>query len=179
MLPFLRLTQNNDLQQIQALITAAQQLLANDHINQWQDGHPNVRQIQQDITQHASWSLCLQQQVVGTAALINGPDPNYQTLPNNHYHSHEPYAVIHRFTVNPQFSGQQLGRYLMSNLITQAYQQGYQNLRIDTHPDNLRMQHLIEQTGFQKRGDILLLDNHKELRWVYELNLCDKSNRTV
>ncbi|PAK65751.1 GNAT family N-acetyltransferase, partial [Lactococcus lactis] len=45
------------------------------------------------------------------------------------------------------------------------------DIRIDTHPDNLGMQHVITTNGFTKRGVIYMAENDGEAspRYAYQL----------
>ncbi|UQS82165.1 GNAT family N-acetyltransferase [Bombilactobacillus folatiphilus] len=171
MLPYLRLAQLTDLPMIEQIITDAKKLLHDDQIDQWQNGQPNKTQFVQDIQQQNCWVLCQHAKIVGTATLMFQADPNYQIIYDGRWSSDAPYAVIHRFAVQPAANGQHFGRYLFSNLLSQGCRQNYTHFRIDTHPDNLRMQHLIMQAGFQNRGWIQLQNEQQAPRLAYELDL--------
>ncbi len=165
---YLRPSQKTDVPAIMAILTKAKKLLAADQIDQWQNGYPNVEQIQADIQQQISWVLMVNQTIAATAALMLKPEPTYQDIRQGHWHNSQPYATIHRIAVDPQLRGQRLSTILLSNLVTVGLQQQRFNFRVDTHPQNLRMQHVVQQAGFQKRGEIQVTDG---LRWAYELNL--------
>ncbi|RHW52221.1 GNAT family N-acetyltransferase [Bombilactobacillus bombi] len=167
---YLRATQMKDLQTVFTIIKQAQTLLKNEHIDQWQDGQPSLAQLQQDILHQQSYVLISKQHICGTAVLLQQPEPNYLQL-QTAWHSQTVYATIHRFAIAQAHQGQHLGNRLLSHLITLGYQQGFCNFRIDTHPNNLRMQHLIKEAGFIYRGSICLNKNPKKPRLAYELNL--------
>ena len=60
----------------------------------------------------------------------------------------------------------------MSNLISLAINHRYYDLRIDTHPQNHGMQHVIQSNGFTKRGIIHTLEGHRQAdstRYAYQL----------
>jgi RimJ/RimL family protein N-acetyltransferase len=60
---------------------------------------------------------------------------------------------------------------MISGLITISGVLGYKDIRIDTHPDNLGMQHVITTNGFTKRGVIYMAENDGEAspRYAYQL----------
>ncbi|NVY96778.1 hypothetical protein HU830_06365 [Lactobacillus sp. DCY120] len=74
-------------------------------------------------------------------------------------------------TIDSHYHGQHLGNFFFSNLISQAYQQGQRELRIDTHAQNQRMQHLATKWGFEKRGIVYLDHNPQDQRLAYQLFL--------
>ncbi|MBA1434129.1 GNAT family N-acetyltransferase [Bombilactobacillus bombi] len=169
-LTYLRNATPHDLSAISQIINDAKTYLFNARIDQWQDAYPNRQQLEADILHQQSYVLIVQKQIAATAVLMSQPEANYQHI-QGAWQSSQPYITIHRVAVSQQFSGQHLSRILFSNLISIAYQGDWRNFRIDTHPDNYRMQHLITQNGFQYRGIIHLNDAAKSQRWAYELNL--------
>ncbi|WP_419348698.1 GNAT family N-acetyltransferase, partial [Acinetobacter baumannii] len=67
--------------------------------------------------------------------------------------------------------GQHLAHQFMTLLITAASIDGAHDVRIDTHPDNLAMQHVIQKAGFTYCGDILIADDPSPKRFAYQLVL--------
>ena len=70
-----------------------------------------------------------------------------------------------------QLQGQHLASQFMTLLVTAASLRGAHDLRIDTHPDNLAMQHVIEKAGFIYRGDIYIADDPSPKRYAYQMLL--------
>jgi RimJ/RimL family protein N-acetyltransferase len=60
---------------------------------------------------------------------------------------------------------------MISGLITISGVLGYKDIRIDTHPDNKGMQHVITTNGFTKRGTIYMAekDHAATPRYAYQL----------
>ncbi|UQS83018.1 GNAT family N-acetyltransferase [Bombilactobacillus thymidiniphilus] len=168
---YLRSATLGDLPTMSAIIQSAKELLKNDNIDQWQDGYPNLAQSRADVENKQAYVLMVNQQIGAMATFLTQPDPSYQTLRQGHWQQNGPYATFHRLAVNPEFRGQHLTNYLMSNLLTLAIQHDLANVRIDTHQDNLRMQHILNNWGFQKRGMIELQYQQGGVRVAYELNL--------
>ncbi len=48
---------------------------------------------------------------------------------------------------------------------------GFSELRVDTHPDNVRMQHVIENSGFKRIGSCCIDGSKDDIRWSYQLFL--------
>ena len=169
---YLRHTQATELDQVMKIIHDAQKQLLRENINQWQDGQPSVEQVKQDIQNNISYVLISHQQIAGTAALLKEPEPTYQEIIDGCWlDNNSPYATIHRFALADDFKGHSLSSILISCLLTVGYQLNFANFRIDTHPDNQRMQHLIQKNGFTYQGKIRLNDPQHSFRLAYELNL--------
>lgn len=169
---YMRSAQPTDLNQIMTIIDQAKALLKADGSSQWQDGHPDRATLTEDIAQHHCWVLIVNGQLAGTATLIVGEEPTYQEIQaGNWADTQHPYATFHRIALSAAFRGERLSDYFFSNLISQAYQQGVRHLRIDTHEQNQRMQHIVGTFGYQYRGIIYVNPTPDGKRLAYELNL--------
>ena len=170
---FMRLAQTKDLAAIYDLILQGKKLLANDRIPQWQGNYPQKADLLQDITQKYAYVLINADQLVGSATLFQEPDPNYRQIFTGKWQksSSSKYATIHRITIDPHFSGQHLGDFFFSNLVSEAYRLGFYEIRIDTHKKNQRMRYLITKTGFSFSGIVYMHQDPHDQRLAYQLFL--------
>lgn len=169
---YLRRTYMRDLPAINRIIKDAKDALKAAGSPQWQDGHPNQRTIINDITHHLSWALVVDEEVVGVATLLPGPERSYQSLQGGTWNDDDnPYLTIHRVAINSQYRGQHLSTFLFSNLLTIGQERGYTNFRIDTHRLNKAMQAVAQKFDFQYRGTVQVDDQIDPARLAYELNL--------
>ena len=76
----------------------------------------------------------------GVFAFILGEDPTYQQI-EGFWLNDQPYGTIHRIAGNGKVKG-------VFNKALAFCEQLEPNIRIDTHQNNKRMQHLIEKNGF-------------------------------
>lgn len=159
-----------DVPAILEIIASARQFLGSQNIDQWQGRYPDEAAVQADIDAETNRVLVVDGQVAGTASLIDGPDPFYKRIDGAGWQGNGPYMMIHRFALSGRVRGQQLSRFFMSNLISEAYAAGYRDLRIDTHAQNQIMQHVILGNGYQYRG-IVYLDEPVPERNAYQLLL--------
>lgn len=171
---YVRPTNVNDIPIILKIIRSAKRFLKSQGVDQWQNNYPNRQSIIQDIDKGASYVLIDNRQIAGTASLIPGIDKSYLHVDKGHWINGPTakYITIHRVAVSNQFRGEGLSRLLMSNLISLAVEKDFRDVRIDTHPDNLGMQHVIAANGFQKRGIIHTLEGSKQksdVRYAYQL----------
>ncbi|MBS7577346.1 MULTISPECIES: GNAT family N-acetyltransferase [unclassified Enterococcus] len=157
-----------DSDKILEILQAASKFLAEQGINQWQNNYPNQIIVENDINDGISYILVNDQdQILSVAVLDTKPDPNYNTIKDGHWLSEQPYATIHRIATNPEHTGKGVAKATFASLIEQAKQLGFKEIRIDTHPNNLIMQHLIKTTGFVYCGIVTISDQSK--RFAYQL----------
>ncbi|MBB1079585.1 GNAT family N-acetyltransferase [Limosilactobacillus sp. STM2_1] len=169
---YLRRATLSDLDEVMIIIEEARAQLKKNGNPQWQDGHPFTETIKNDIESGYSWVLLDGQKIVGTAALQLTPEQNYDEIEEGQWaRPQEPYAIIHRVAVLPTKSGQSLGRFIFSNLLTVGYLQGVRNFRYDTHYKNIPVQKIGEEIGFIKRGTIYIEDKIDAKHMGFELNL--------
>lgn len=172
---YIRRAQEKDLTEIIRLIEAGKKVLSDRENPQWQDGHPTVAMMKDDIEHGYSWVLIDDKQVVGTAVLQLRAEQNYAEITDGQWaKSDEPYAIIHRLTIDQTADSQHLGKFFLSNLITVGYLQGVRNFRYDTHLKNVSMQKLGEGMGFVQRGTVYIKDDTDPEHLGYELCLEDE-----
>ena len=150
---FLRQAKLDDLPRIIDIIDSAKKTLKDRGVDQWQQGYPNKEILEQDIQEGISFVLMLNGRVVGSAALQQGYDKNYQDMNSGAWDddSDVTYSIIHRIAIEADHQGEHLSAALIQQLMTMSYYLGYRDVRIDTHPDNLVMQHIITSNGFEEK----------------------------
>lgn len=172
MTTYLRKATNADFPAIKQIINQAKQLLKADGIDQWQDGYPDDGVLHEDIAQEISYVLIIDEKIAGTGVIFEEKEPSYENIKEGAWLKTDApaYASIHRIAISPDFRGRHLSSTLMNHLITAASLKGHTDLRIDTHPENPRMQRVIKQAGFDYCG-VVSLDMPNGKRWAYQLIL--------
>ena len=132
------------------------------NMNQWNDGYPSEAVVRKDIDNGHCVVLCEEGEVVATMAFIPGPDPTYAEIYDGGWLSDEPYHVIHRIAVAEP--GHNAAKALLDWGFGQAG-----SIRIDTHKDNVIMQHVLSKYGFTHCGMILLANG--DPREAYQKDL--------
>ena len=94
----------------------------------------------------------------GVFAFILGEDPTYHVIENGQWLSDAPYGTIHAVASDGSIHG------FLTQVVTYCLQT-IRHLRIDTHPDNLIMQHVITKNGFTKCGIIYVADGTPRLAY--------------
>lgn len=166
----------DDVPAIVATLEAGRALLAADGIDQWQDGAgPDVDLVTSDVARGWGRVFLIGGQVAATAALIDEPEPAYDQVVEGAWQvrgdAAAPYATIHRVAVAPAFRGMHVAQRFYARLIEEARARGFAEIRVDTHADNVRMQHVITSAGFTRACTVLIGNNPKDLRWAYQLFL--------
>lgn len=125
-------------------------------IDQWQDGYPNDAVITADILNGHSYVLLREEGVVATAMISFDGEPTYASIEGGRWLSDLPYVVIHRIAVESSRLGEGIAGELLCYAQEMALERGITSMRIDTHPENLAMQHAAERFGFLYCGVIHL-----------------------
>ncbi len=127
--------------------------------NQWNSGTPNIHTAREDMENGVGYVAVDDGEVVATFMFSLNGEPTYANVYEGAWLTDEPYGVIHRIAVREH------GRGIIGFCIDQCFA-CCQNLRIDTHRDNLPMQHALLKRGFQYCG-IIYLENGDE-RLAYQ-----------
>ena len=152
----IRQTRQEDLAEVMAMYDYARRFMQeHGNGNQWINGYPSEELISNEIKASHSF-VCENEQgeLVGTFCYIEGIDPTYLKIYEGEWLNDEPYAVIHRMASN----GKQKG--ISTECLKWAFAH-HNNIRIDTHRDNIVMQNLLKKHGFKTCG-IIDTDNGTE-----------------
>lgn len=130
----------------------------NGNPSQWKDGYPGEELLLADIAKKQLY-LCRDAHIVyGVFAFIIGEDPTYRIIRNGSWLSDTPYGTIHRIAGNGRRKG------VLPEAVSFC-ERHISHLRMDTHRDNLIMQHILPAAGFQKCGTIYLADGSPRIAY--------------
>lgn len=143
-----RKTRIEDLAEVMEIYGAARKFMAQTgNPTQWGDGYPQEEVIREDIKKGISYVAEYDGEIETVFVYFEGDDPTYHYIENGAWENDEPYGVIHRIASRGKVKGAG----------SQCLQWGFSqcgNLRIDTHDDNVVMQHVLEKNGFKRCGRI-------------------------
>ncbi len=132
---------------------------------QWPDGYPRDDMFKNDIEQGHSYVMANQDGlIVGTFALIPGPDITYKVIYDGQWLNDEPYHVIHRIASTP-------GSHGILDAVLDFSESIAKNIRIDTHEANIIMRKGLEKHGYQYCGIIHLLNGDERMAFQKNLSL--------
>lgn len=135
-------------------------------IDQWQHGYPDVIDIYEDIDKGCGYVQLRDDKIIGYSAIVLDGDPNYKVIYDGQWLNDESYGAIHRIVIDETFKGQGLASNFFAYAKDLCLKNEIYNLRVDTHKDNLSMQHLIMKNGFSKCGIIYVEDGTP--RYAYQ-----------
>ena len=161
-----------DFPQILAIYRKAREFMKeNGNPSQWGDTFPREEVLRNDIEEKRHLYVITRgetgETIAGVFALIIGPDPTYAVIEpcegdpparSGFWLSDSLYGTIHRLASGGRAHG------IFAEAIAYSRRQ-IAHLRIDTHEDNLIMQHLIERAGFSRRGIIYTDDGSPRIAY--------------
>ncbi len=135
-------------------------MAAHGNPHQWGHNHWPPRELLVGDIEAGKSYVCLNaaDRVIGTFFMDFGPEaePGYADIRGDErrglpgcWASQEPYGVVHRIAGDGSEKG--IGTFCLNWAFEQCG-----HLRIDTHPDNLVMQGLLDKLGFSRRGVIFV-----------------------
>ena len=149
----------SDMDEIMRVMEAARGIMRRSgNLLQWGDGYPSESVILADMERHGGFVI-EEDKVVGYFAFLPSPEPTYNQIYDGHWLDDDlPYHVVHRIASYPDKHG------IFSTLMEFCFSRD-RNIRIDTHRDNLIMQHLIARHGFTYCGIIHLSNGDERLAY--------------
>lgn len=158
-----RKTTKKDIESIMKIINEAKEYFKENKINQWQDGYPDTKVIEEDIKNECSYVLLKDNNVVGTSVIDFGGEETYNSIYNGKWISNGKYAVIHRIAIDNNYKGLGIAAKIIKNAEKLCIKKGVESIRVDTHKDNISMQRLLKKNGFTYCGIIYLEDKSERV----------------
>ena len=158
----IRKTDIKDLDIVLSIYSHARiEMKKNNNPNQWKDDHPLVNDIINDINNGIHYSIFDSDEIVGVFTLLEERDPTYSYIEGK-WLNDDQYVTIHKIASNNKVKG----------ILKAAIDFGFNkvnNVRIDTHSDNMIMQHLLDKYGFSRCGIIYLLNGEPRIAYQKEV----------
>ena len=160
---YIRLATIDDIDEIMRIYdTARETMRASGNRSQWVNGYPKREMIEDDIARRVSYVIEGDDGTPHAVFMFSvGQDPTYTLIEDGNWLDDEPYGVVHRIG-----SDGVIPRVLAK---TVDYCLGIvDNIRIDTHADNVIMHHVLAKNGFERCGTIFCHDGSP--RVAYQLH---------
>ena len=156
----LRTATEADISAIMKILEAGRGImLASGNLNQWPEGYPTEEMVRRDIGPGYGKVMEEEGLMVAYFACIPSPDPTYAVIYDGAWEDDEkPYYVVHRIASYPEVHG--VFRTMMEYLDALT-----DNIRIDTHKDNIIMQHNLAKYGFKYCGIIHIASGAERLAY--------------
>ena len=151
----IRNTTTSDIDAVMQIYASAREFMRdNGNANQWGNSHPARELIESDVTNKSGYVVEENGEIIGTFFFKIGEDKTYKKIYNGEWLNDKKYGVIHRIAV--KYHGRAIVAFVYKHCFSLI-----KNLRIDTHRDNIPMQHSLEKSGFKYCG-IIYLENGDE-----------------
>jgi len=149
-----------DGERIMEVFSAAKGIMrASGNMNQWGDNYPSLDAVKADMEQDGAYVVVDDGMIVAYFAFLPSPEPTYTNIYEGRWIDDlQPYHVVHRIASMPDAHG------IFQSIMDFCFSQD-NNIRIDTHRDNLIMQHVILKLGFTYCGIIYLANGDERLAY--------------
>ena len=126
--------------------------------NQWYDYKPIKEDIVADINNNIHYSIVENNIIYGCFTFFIGEDTTYNRIINGNWLNNKRYGVIHKLA----------SAFIKKGILKECLDYTSKlinNIRIDTHEDNITMQNALDKYGFIKCGIIFLKDGNRRLAY--------------
>ena len=130
----------------------------NGNPNQWGTGYPTRELVKQDIVRGNSYVCVHKKELVGTFYFANEKDSTYSEIYDGKWLNDREYGVVHRIATSGTVKG--FASFCFDWCFTQC-----DNLKIDTHKDNIVMQKVLAKNGFSYCGKIYLANGSERIAY--------------
>ncbi|MCL2843683.1 MAG: GNAT family N-acetyltransferase [Oscillospiraceae bacterium] len=166
---YIRPATPGDFDAVWAVLQSGRQYLKDQNLPQWQTGcGPREAEIKERLKAGESYVLILDSVVSGYTMLVPEPDGSPPMSEGAWAPCDTPYVAVHRVAMGEHCRGKGLAGGFLRDMVLIAGALGYRDIRIDTHPDNVIMQKIIQQAGFVRCGTM-----EKGIpggtRWAYQI----------
>ncbi|MCR5003687.1 MAG: N-acetyltransferase [Bacteroidales bacterium] len=149
-----------DMDDVMKVIAAAKGIMrSSGNMKQWVNGYPDRAAILSDMEKEGAFVVEEKGRVIGYFAFLPSPEPTYAKIYEGKWLNDDlPYHVVHRIASYPG------DHHVFADIMEFCFSKDG-NIRIDTHEDNLIMQHNILKLGFSYCGIIYLLSGDPRLAY--------------
>lgn len=135
-----------------------------DGLNQWTGNYPNYEYFYRDCLKNGLFVYVIDGEIVASITVLPENDPPYKEVSWDSDNA----LVIHRIIVSPFFQRQGIAKKLFEFVIAKGKQEGFEAIKIDTHPDNIKMQKLLATFNFVYRGYLSSINRYAYERIIVE-----------
>ena len=123
---------------------------------QWVDGYPSVELILNNIRNEGFYVCLSDGRVAGVFYFKVEEDPTYNKIYDGEWLNEKPYGVVHRIASNGTCKG-------IAAFCLQWCFEKCNNIKVDTHRDNIVMQNVLKKNGYTQCGIIYILSGAERI----------------
>lgn len=154
---------NNHIEKVMELIQQAKEFLKQNGVDQWQNGYPDITCIEKDIERKTGYLCIDMENIIGYLCIDFNGEPAYESL-NGEWRSHQPYAVMHRLTIDNTYKGKGVASQIFQLVEELCIEKSVYSIKVDTDDDNQVMKHILQKNGFEYCGTISF-DNSEKIAY--------------
>ena len=148
-----RKAQNSDSSQIWEILQYAIKSRKEDGSNQWQDGYPNPKVIQNDIDNGQGYVLVEGETIIGYSAILINDEPEYAKIEGK-WLTNEDFVVFHRVAILENYLGKGLAKKLIGCIEDYALSNSIHSVKADTNFDNNAMMGIFDRMCYTLCGEV-------------------------
>lgn len=158
---FIRRACEKDLDAVMDIYDAARVFMRETgNLTQWAGGYPSRAHAERDLANGWLWVYDEGEGPIACMSVMPGPDRTYAAITGKPWLDDEPYWVMHRLACARPGHG--VGAAMLSFLCEE-----HDNVRADTHEDNVPMQRALERAGFERCGTIICDDGTPRIAYHF------------
>ncbi|NHN27527.1 GNAT family N-acetyltransferase [Flavobacterium jejuense] len=142
-----------EIPQIWEILKQAIQRRKEEGSNQWQDGYPNQKVIQNDIENGYGFVLTEKEVVIGYTAVLINDEPEYERIVGK-WQTNSDFVVYHRVAIAEKNLGKGLAKIMLGFIETFALENNIYSVKADTNFDNKGMLAIFERLGYVYCGEV-------------------------
>lgn len=127
---------------------------------QWTEDYPSQETVAEDIRDGKGLVITADGEIAGYMCMDFTGEPAYDCIDGS-WNSDEPYAVVHRMAFDRKFIGCGMSSITFSLIDDFCMSKGVSYIRVDTDPENFRMQHVLKNNGFTECGVVVFQGSGK------------------
>ncbi|WP_428770961.1 N-acetyltransferase [Treponema sp. HNW] len=160
---YIRKTEAADIPAVLSIYKNARSFMRrNGNGTQWSEDYPGEVSLRADMEKKCSYVCCTDKsEVCASFYFAREIEPSYAFI-RGAWLNDEPYGLVHRIACCE--SGRGIGSFCLQYCLSEA-----ENIRIDTHKDNLPMRSLLKKLNFVYCGIVLLSDGSERLAFQKRL----------
>lgn len=118
---------------------------------QWDETYPTFEIVENDVKEGIGWAVKSDGEIAAYMAIKWDGEPIYDKI-DGAWGSEGPFLAVHRIAIGDKFRGTGISGKIFGLIEELGLSRGYHTIRIDTDFPNLVMQHVLEKSGFTRRG---------------------------
>ena len=140
----------SDLGEIQKLIESAIIEMERNHIFQWDEIYPSIKDFAEDLN-NGTLFIGTEGDEIAVVYVLN-KDQDEEYFKADWTYKGESFCVLHRFCVNPKFQNRGIAKSVLSQIEEELRQRNIKAIRLDVFTENPFALRLYEKAGFHKTG---------------------------